>query len=267
MDEAVYLYCFANARLLPPLEGMGIDGENPLFLFVCNEVAAVVSAVSAEEFCGPEAEARLHDLAWVGPRACLHQEVIAGVMRGSPVLPVRFGTIFYSLESLEDRLRTHYGAVVNFLDRMVGREEWGVKVMWDRLKTHEELFTTMLADNAQRLSASPGTRYFQEQKIRSEVEKKLHRRLKETCDKVALGLEKIVSEIYARKVFPGRATGDNRKMFCNWAVLIAREDLPKLQEHISRDNESYSSLGLSFELTGPWPPYSFCPFLDEESSD
>jgi hypothetical protein len=84
---------------------------------------------------------------------------------------------------------------------------------------------------------------------------------------VSLGLEEIVSEIYARKVIPGRATGDNREMFCNWAVLIAREDLPKLQEHISRANGSYASRGLFFELSGPWPPYSFCPFLDAESSD
>ncbi len=266
MDDAVYLYCFAKARLLPPLEGMGIDGEKPFFPFVYNEVVAVVSAVSAKEFCGPEAETRLHDLAWIGPRACLHQEVIARVMRSSPTLPARFGTIFYSLGSLEDRLRTHYGAIVNFLDRMVGREEWGVKVMWDRLKTHEELFTTMIADNAQRLSASPGTRYFQEQKIRGEVEKNMHRWLKETCDKVVLDLEKIVSETYARKVLPGRATGDNREMFCNWAVLISQKDLPKLQEHISRVNESYASRGLLFELSGPWPPYSFCPFLDAESS-
>ena len=266
MGDAVYLYCFADARLLPPLEGIGIDGERPVFQFVYNEVAAVVSTVSAEEFSSPEAEAGLHDLAWIGPRACLHQEVIARVMRGSPALPARFGTIFHSLRSLEDRIRTHYGAIVNFFDRMVGREEWGVKVMWDRLKTHEELFTAMLADNAQRLSSSPGTRYFQEQKIRDEVEKKLHRRLKETCDKVALGLEGIVSESYARKVLPGMATGDNGEMICNWAVLIAREDLPKLQEHISRGNESYASLGLVFELTGPWPPYSFCPFLDAESS-
>jgi hypothetical protein len=267
MDDAVYLYCFANEKLLPRLEGTGIDGEKPLFSFFYHEVAAVLSAVSAKEFCGPEAEARLRDLAWIGPRACIHQEVIARVMRSSPALPARFGTIFCSLESLEDRLRTHYSSIVNFLDRMVGKEEWGVKVMWDRFKAREALYSEIVSREAGKLSQFPGTRYFQEQKLRLEVEKKLHNWLKVTCDRVAQGLDEFVSETDSRKVLPGRLTEDNREMFCNWGVLISRMDMPKLQEYISMVNDRFASWGLVFELSGPWPPYSFCPLLDAEASD
>ncbi len=119
----------------------------------------------------------------------------------------------------------------------------------------------------QRLSSLPGARYFQEQRIRGEAEKRLHGWLSSTCDKVVGGLEAIVSEIYARKVLPGRIAGTSREMFCNWAVLIARENLPILKEHISLANASYASSGLLFELSGPWPPYSFCRFPEWEARD
>jgi hypothetical protein len=266
MSDAVYLYCFANAALLPELEGNGIEGGKPLFSFAYNEVAAVLSTVAAAEFCGPEAEARLHDLTWIGPRVCRHQEVIAQVMRCSPALPARFGTIFYSLASLEGRIQTHYDAIIQFLGRMVGKEEWGVKVLWDRNRAREELFAIIIADQARSLSSSPGTRYFQEQKIRAEVEKNLHGWLKTTCDEVASRVEELVSETYARKVLPGRVAEDNQEMFCNWAVLIPQNDLPRLREYIVWANDRYGSGGLVFELSGPWPPYSFCPFLEAETS-
>jgi hypothetical protein len=264
MSDAVYLYCFAYAALLPELEGTGIEGDKPLFSFAYQDVAAVLSNVSAMEFCGPEAEAKLHDLTWIGPRVCRHQEVIARMMHSSPALPARFGTIFFSLASLEGRLRTHYDAIIQFLDRMVGKEEWGVKVLWDRSRAREELFAVMIAGQAQRLSSSPGTRYFQEQKIRAEVEKNLHGWLKATCEEVADGVEELASETYARKLLPGRVAEENKEMFCNWAVLIPREDLPKLRDYIAWANDCYGSGGLVFELSGPWPPYSFCPFLEAE---
>ena len=265
MGDAVYLYCFAKAGLPFHLERMGIDEERPVFLFAYKEVAAVLSEVSASEFCGPEVEARLHDLAWIGPQVCRHQEVIVEVMRYSPALPARFGTIFYSLRGLEDRMSAHYLSIRHFLDRMVGKEEWGVKVTWDRFKARERLFATMIADHT--LSSLPGTRYFQEQKMRGEVENGLHGWLKVTCDQVAGELERIVSETFARKVRPGRSMENNREMFCNWAVLISREDLPRLQEHLAQVNDRYASRGLVFELSGPWPPYSFCPSLDAEAPE
>lgn len=266
MGSAIYLYCFAYANLLPQFESVGIEGEKPPFSFVYNDVAAVLSTVSTLEFCGAGAEERLCDLAWIGPRACRHQTVIFEVMRHSPALPARFGTIFYSLESLENRLRTYHLSILQFLDRMVDKEEWGIRVLWDRGKAREELFQRMISNEGAELSSSPGTRYFQEQRIRGDVERSLHGWLRTTCDTAVRGFEAIVSETYARKVLPGRMAGTNREMYCNWAVLIPRENLPMLQEHISLLNASYASSGLLFELSGPWPLYSFCPFLEKEAS-
>ena len=52
MPEVYYLFCLIAADSLPPLEGLGIDGEHPLFVEAIGNVAAVLSEVNLEDFSG-----------------------------------------------------------------------------------------------------------------------------------------------------------------------------------------------------------------------
>ena len=75
MPQGLYLYCLARLDRLPPppLLGQGLDGRNSLAVARFQDLAAVWSSVPVEDFCGPEAEARLVDLTWIGPRVIRHQ--------------------------------------------------------------------------------------------------------------------------------------------------------------------------------------------------
>ena len=50
----------------------------------------------------------------------------------------------------------------------------------------------------------------------------------------------------------------------NWALLIPRQAVGGFQTRIQDINAQYGDRGLRVEVTGPWPPYSFCPALDME---
>src|SRR4030042_1253577 len=168
MAQGLYLYCLARlSRLFPlPLKGQGVDGRNSLAVAAYQDLAAVWSPVPVEDFCGPEAEERLRDLTWIGPRVIRHQEVVAGVMRHSPVLPARFGTIFASLANLEKVLQRHSNIIAGFLERLTDQEEWAVKGMLDRAGAKDKLFALKLAREAESLEALPlGKRYFEEQRL------------------------------------------------------------------------------------------------------
>src|ERR671925_1155004 len=115
-ETAFYLFCFARPGLLPELAGTGVDGQGPLLVHSSTGLAAVLSTVLVEDFCGPEAEARMEDLSWLGIRAWRHEAVIERVMAHSPVFPARFGTLFSSLESLERLLQRHRDTISQFLD-------------------------------------------------------------------------------------------------------------------------------------------------------
>jgi hypothetical protein len=262
--EALYLFCFARASLLPPgVEGIGVDDLPAVFLWDFLGIAAVLSAISLEEFCGPAAEAKMQELAWVGPRVCRHERVVEQVMRYSPVLPARFGTIFSSRETLEMLLKKHHRAISRSLDRMADQEEWAVKVLLRRAKAREELFSVMRAEREPDLSSlSPGMRHLAEQRIRASSEQQLTHWLKETCQRIASHLNRHGSDYCQRKVITRRAVEGDFEVLYNWAFLLPRSIVAVFQAEIDRMNTDHTPRGLVLELSGPWPPYSFGPSLE-----
>jgi hypothetical protein len=267
MSQGFYLYCLARLSRLPPLPlvGRGLDGQNSLTVATCRDLAAVWSPVPVEDFSGPEAEERLRDLIWIGPRVIRHQEVVAGVMRHSPVLPVRFGTIFASLANLEKVLQRHSETIAGFLDRLTDQEEWAVKGMLDRSAAQEKLFSLKLARESERLGAlSPGTRYFQEQRLRAGCDQELQLWLQAVCRKLWTDLGDYAAEVRERRLLSREATGRDQDMVWNWALLMPRPAVSGFQALIQDVNAQYAEHGLRLECTGPWPPYSFCPALDME---
>jgi hypothetical protein len=230
------------------------------------DLAAVWSPVPVKDFCGPDAEERMQDLTWIGPRVIRHQEVVAGVMRHSPVLPARFGTIFSLWANLEEVLQRHHDAIAGFLERVTDREEWAVKGMLDRSGAQEKLFSLKLAQEAERLEAlSPGKRYFQEQRLRAAGDQELQRWLKEVCRELWADLRDYAADLRERRLLSREATGSDKDMVLNWAFLVPEKAGPAFQTRIREANAQYAHRGLVFECTGPWPPYSFTPTLEMET--
>jgi hypothetical protein len=268
MPQGLYLFCLARLSRLPtlPLEGRGLDGRSPLKVAGFQDLAAVWSPVPVEDFCGPDADERMRDLTWIGPRVIHHQEVVAGVMRHSPVLPARFGTIFASSANLEKVLQHHHDTIAGFLERLADQEEWAVKGMLDRSGAQEKLFSLKLAREAERLGAlSPGKRYFQEQRLRAACDQELQLWLQEVCRKLWTDLRDYAAEVRERRLLSREATGSDKDMVLNWAFLVPEKAAPGFQARIREANARYAHRGLVFECTGPWPPYSFTPTLEMET--
>ena len=267
MSQGLYLYCLARLDRLPPstLLGRGMDGQNSLAVAIFQDLVAVWSPVPLEDFCGGEAEARMRDLTWIGPRVIRHQEVVAGVMRHSPVLPARFGTIFSSLANLEKVLQRHYDTIAGFLKRITDQEEWAVKGLLDRHGAQEKLFSLKLAREAASLEdLSPGKRYFEEQRLRAACDQELQRWLQEACREVWTDLRNCAADVRERRLLSREATGSDQDMVWNWALLVPEKAVRGFKDRIRDANVRYAGHGLALDCTGPWPPYSFTPALDME---
>lgn len=264
--EGIYLYCFARSDLIRSIDGKGVDGSNPLFLWNFQDIAAVLSVVSLEEFCGPSAEFRMEDLSWIGPRSLRHEEVIDGVMRYSPVLPARLGTIFSSLESLQELLQKHRITISQFLDHVADKEEWAVKGWLDRPRAGEWVLSTSFAKQMEGLaSLSPGMRYLKEQRIRADMEKELDHWLKEVLGRIARHLSGYASNFSQRNTFSMGA--QENEMIINWAFLVMSDEAEDFRRRIELINEKFAPSGLALEITGPWPPYSFSPSLERGAGE
>jgi hypothetical protein len=262
-DEGIYLFCFARPHALPSPKPRGLDDRHSVSQWVVDDVMAVVSTVSLEEFCGPLAEGRMKDLSWIGPRASRHEEVIEQLVRHTPVLPARFGTIFSSLKQLGRLVNMHRDTISRFLDRTMGKDEWSVKGIMDTSQAKEKVLSAALSRDAERLAAlSPGMRYFQEQRIRSGVDRELQAWLREACGEIWKDLKSRASDCCERRVLSHNPPGMDGDMVLNWAFLMSRDSVEDFRACVDQLRLKYAEQGLSFHLSGPWPPYSFCPPLE-----
>jgi hypothetical protein len=254
MSQGIYLFCLARLSRLPslPLKWHGLNGQSPLEAVSFQDLAAVWSPVPLEDFCGSDADDRMGDLTWIGPRVIRHQEVVTGVMRYSPVLPARFGTIFSSSANLLKVLRHHHDTIAGFLEDIEAREEWAVKGLLDRSQAKEKVFARKLAREAERLEAlSPGKRYFEEQRLRIGTEKELQQWLTEACRRLVNELRDHAAQVRQRRLLSLEATGSDKEMVLNWAFLVPAESVPGFQALIQDANARYAGGGLIFEGTGP----------------
>ena len=261
--EGIYLFCFARPELPSDLGVSGVDDRYAISQRTFEGIMAVFSKVSIEEYTGPAAESGMKDLSWIGPRACRHEEVVQRVMRYSPVLPARFGTLFSSLDNLENLLKMHERTISQFLDHVAEKEEWSVKGLLDGEKAKGKLYSTIITAEAERLaSLSPGARYFQEKRIQSNIGKELNLRCKEILQEVAGDLDHYASDFCPRKALSRDATGLDVDMIANWAYLVPVNFAEIFCSRVDHANEVHGQDGLTFQVSGPWPPYSFCPKLE-----
>jgi hypothetical protein len=275
-NDVFYVYGFTQAGLAPRVAGAavaqagvssgllsgGIDEPHPPFFQRKGSVAGVLSQVSRSEFCGESGEKNLEDLAWLAARALRHEAVLEQVMRMGPVLPTRFGTLFSSPATLEGFLGEHEAAIARFLERVSGQEEWAVKGFLDPGCAEAEWLARRRSETAGPRDSSPGVAYLQEQGLQMQARQALEDGLAEACVELFNELYPLVSDIVPGRIL-GRLTPEPaRETVLNWALLLPAAAVPDFRERVERANRQQNPEGLAFEVSGPWPPYSFCPVLD-----
>jgi len=131
--NSIYLYCLAGpacvamVKQLSQQESAGIDERFPLLTLERDGIVAVIGEIDAGEFN----EQNLQSMEWVGPRAYRHAALVEKIMAVSSVLPVKFGTIFDSAESLTRLLTQHRERIAAFLEKLRGESEWSIKAYLD----------------------------------------------------------------------------------------------------------------------------------------
>jgi hypothetical protein len=266
--QGIYLYCICKSDSLTGIEGNGIDEKYPVFLHPMQRLSAAVSQVTLSDFIGPESEANFKELSWIAPRALRHEEIIELIMLQSPVLPVRFGSVFSNLEQLENALIRHHDTILNFLNDISDKEEWTLKGFMDRELAKKTLLKDILLEKGVEYAAlSQGVRYLKEQKLKATVEKDLQVWLKKICGDITVAVKDLAVNYCERRLLSKTETGAELDMVFNTAFLLQKNGLDSFKEKVEQLNRNYEQNGLVLELTGPWSPYSFSPQLEQEADE
>ncbi len=259
----LYVFCFSRAEACAAAAaGPGLAEGGPLRTFAYGAVAALCCEVPLADWVGSSGETNLRNLAWLGPRALRHEEVIERAMAASPVLPVRFGCLFSSAERLQELLARAEGRIASFLEDATEWEEWSLKGTVDMAaclevaRAEERCLAT--------LPESPGARYLVEKKLEQRASGRARAWMKEALAEIAREIDGVALERRpAGSIAPGAGT-EGREVLLHWALRLPRGAEPELGERLRALEARLSARGLVLEARGPWPPYAFAPRLDED---
>lgn len=241
MTPGLYVYGIVATGSVPgPLQEHGV-GDGPPVLFDVDGLSAIVSGIDVSEYEGAALERNAATPEWLERKVRGHEAVVEGVLAHATVVPMRFGAIFSSTESLQKMLTEHADALREALARVEARTEWGVKVHCDRSR-----LVSALAGSSPEPDSGRG--YLMQKKARLEADARAAEAAAEIAAEAHAALAAVASESVAA---PPR--GDE---VLNGAYLVdeaGRDEFMRKVEELQRRHEGASA----FEVTGPWPPYSF----------
>jgi len=246
-----YVYGVVDAEL--PLDAALVG----LRLVPQEELAAVVAPVDLREFGEAPLAERLNDREWLEEKARAHEDVLERVAAAGIVVPFRFGAIYKRLDDIRELLSARRDELRAALERVRGRVELGVKGWADRTRLEETLGRA-----PETTRAGSGRAYLERRQVEREAAadasaaamvaaRAAHDRL------LRCAVEGVVNRPQSREL-----SGRSEQMLLNAAYLVESDDR-SLAAEVDALNETYGRFGISFELTGPWPPYNF---VDQEDS-
>lgn len=217
------------------------------------DLRAAVQSVEASSWTGPEAEERLRDVEWVGPRAVRHEAILEELERRGAVFPMRFSTLFRSRNSLEERVRGDRDTIDEYLTLAARREEWSVKGYLHRDEARRHL-------DQHDDGPSSGTDYLKQKSKERESSGAVESWLRDLAPELFETYRSTAADAAVRDSVEG--PDEEAETAFHWAFWIESDDLPDFQRVSDRLQPRLDASGLELRIEGPWPAYSFRPQLD-----
>jgi hypothetical protein len=289
MSDLCYCqYAFAQPECRVQEIGPGVDPHFNVELIREGPVAAVVSRVKLDQFDPDRLQGKTaEDIRWLGKIAARHNEIICQAASSSAVLPLRLGTVFCSRDSLQAMLVRCRSTVAKFLQQLGNRQEWGVKLYLEKRRLelipghtgppppHYLAGTGPFSGgkppsaNQRRPenmvlspSVTPGTSYLTQKRAQRDSRRELRANVHQTIQNVEQRLAGKAEHCCRIRNLLSDLTGRDEEMVFNAAFLLPSSALASWLETVQNVDREVSSKGLVLEVSGPWPPYHFCPSLE-----
>lgn len=262
-DLGYYVYCVAETAAAQQLDTgcfpAAIEDDSKLEWVIANEFAALSSTVPLHAY-GEEALAEhLSDATWTAVRAMRHETVVEYVAKRVSVVPLRFGTIYLERSSIERMLNDKGRELAQMIERLRGREEWGVNVYADRarlLSSIAEVSPRLRELARQAEAASPGQSYLMQKKIEALRVDEARAALNEIVDRIEKTLQEQADDAKRLRILKVEAT-EHGELKAKFAFLVKRSQFEEFRAAAERLAAENLAAGVRLELTGPWPAYNF----------
>jgi len=235
-----YLYAVVNAAQAGLCDGLVGVGEGSVYAISEGQVAAVVSDVPNKRI-RPERR-----------NLAAHQAVIKGLMDEVTPLPMSFGNIAGDAGEIRAILRASQDAFLGQLQRVEGKVEMGLRVLWEVPNIFEYFIhinnrLRALRDQLFRGGREPS----QADKIG--LGRAFDRALNEERTRHTATVTDLLAPLCAE--IQANEPREEREVM-NLACLVARDAQAAFEQGIFEAAKLFDN-DHSFDYNGPWPPYNF----------
>jgi hypothetical protein len=253
-DTATYLYCLVQRDRAPALTraprglpGAGrvraLDAGDGLWLLVADAPLARYGAAPVE--------ARLRDLEWVAACATAHESVVEFAAGLATTIPLKLFTLFNTDERALAHVRRIRPAIDRALDRIAGRQEWGVRIRLDEATARRRQ-----VERARKATAgvTSGTRFLVLKKEQQQAVREALARGREDVDAAFEDLARVADDARRR---PPDSVEVAARLVLDAAFLVLPAKLGRFKKVARAVATRLSAHGYQLTLSGPWPPYNF----------
>ena len=261
-----YIYGYVRAteiKTAPPVDGMAENG--PVRFVTLRGVRAIVSKVPTSEFGEQQLEKKSKNAEWVKERIRRHASVLDAFKGKCTVMPVRFGTVAESEADVAVVLNEEYDHIDETLDRLQNKQEWSLRILRDAERLSARIASSERTVEDSLDAISSGVAQF----IKDEMDQ-----AGELVDDeiIATVTENCIRRTHDA-LMPWAADGAQKALFTapgsdmvfNAAYLVESGNVSDFKAEYERLVGEMDALGLTLELTGPWPAYHFVD-ADEDGS-
>jgi hypothetical protein len=265
--QGIYLYCIRERiEGTPAISIKGVDGRGEAYGLLFNDLEAVISKISFEEFASEEIQRKAQeDLGWIKEKALIHEAVVEKAMWENShllnLIPMRFGTIFKDEYKLKETLNKRYPEIKEILARIRGSQEWSVKVYLRDRKRFEQIIkekNEMIKEKEKEMATLPeGMAFFMEEELKEVISKEVEQELNKMKEGLFEGLKRQAVASTRGKILGKELTGREEPMVLNAVYLTPEENIGDFKKEIAGLNQQIQEIGFLLEYSGPWPPYHF----------
>ena len=240
-SDGRYLYGIIGSVKENDFGKIGIgDRANTVYTIPFKDIAAVVSNISSKKI--------RHER----KNLASHNNVIRDIMKKRTLLPMAFGHISPNGTHIKKLLAENYESFSQQLNRLDGKVEMGLKVLWDV----ENIFEFFVRNHREleafrdEIFAKPyGPTYEEKIEVGKKFESLVNQERKRHTKIVTDTLESYCHEIKQNKP-------KNEKMVMNLAFLVDKDGVESFEKGIFEAARKFDN-NYAFDYSGPWAPHNF----------
>jgi hypothetical protein len=253
-ESAVYLYGLVKSRRPPALGGApaGLPGTGrPRVLPAGASLWLVVADAPLARYGAEVIDRKLRDLDWLSRCALAHEAVVEHAGRAGTVVPTKLFTLFTSEARALAHVRRAGARLARVLDRLAGRQEWGVRLTVDAARAAA---APRAAGRPRAAREGAGTRFLLAKRAEQGAARRLAAHARVEAGRVFRDLGRHADA--ARRRAPIAADGPAR-LVLDAAFLVSRGRGRRFRAAVGATARRLAGQGFRVTLTGPWPAYNF----------